>query len=411
MIATIDSTGMNPRIVHNLYLACERDNLEKFLEILDLDPKAYEKSPRNGCTPTHTAARHGSVKILSHILSIDPEEAPCLRDSRGMTPAARAAEFNQVEALHLLLRSRPSVRFDVDDSGAIPLHRAARYGHHSVCVLLLSFQEAEQLAARDNNSETALFSACTGGHSEVVKLFLTRGARTDDVNVLGSTCLHVTIGAMARNCGTASTTLCLLLDYHANPDIVNSLGSTPLTLAIQRRLPFAIKLLSKRCDVDLHCPTTTKVAASMSCSKTGMLSSFLSFFTTSQKVKPKDPIIHTPLSQVLIRNDVEMIEAFNEGLGVEKVKLRMCELSSLIDSYELVGRHFCVVRWDEVVFCVDVFRFPFWWSSTVKHVVRTVRTGAEREVILQRNRQRGGERFFVVSDALFEAPLAGVEEG
>jgi uncharacterized protein len=122
----------------------------------------------------------------------------------------------------------------VDSKGMTGLLLASREGSLRVAALLLS-QNKTQIEARTPQDESALMMASLGGHEELVKTLISKGA---DVNKTGWAPLHY--AATKGHIGIMK----LLLDNHAYIDAESPNKSTPLMMAAMYGTLEAVVLLA-----------------------------------------------------------------------------------------------------------------------------------------------------------------------
>lgn len=397
MIVNKETAASTPRFDPDaLFEASKQNDIKEFERLLKLDPRCFEKSRSDGITATHVAAQHGANEVLKRILKIDPM-ASDLRDEKGYSPFLRASECNQVSSLELLLSAKANSWKDRDDYGLNSLHRAARNGHVSVCAFILNLKQGGKLLhERDYHSgETPLFHACVVGNVQIVKLFLEHGANVNALNVFHANTLFPAIVAAVEVFGKPLEVVKLLIEYKCDVNLRSELKQTPLCLAIDLRCFPAIVILLQLGGANPDIP------------KEGEERHLFPTFTRLVK----HPQEASPLSLALTLNDRDLIQAFEDGLGKERVDQRMFELSAVLDPFDLVGRHLLLLDSGERVFCVDAHRqFPLF--GEIQHVVRSTADGREFIVVLQRPTMQHphGMRFHVVSDSAFEFPLLTRDE-
>jgi ankyrin repeat protein len=110
----------------------------------------------------------------------DEDEEPDLYDGLGEDAALHlAAENGHLDVCRLLLDHGASA--DADGMNRIkPLHGAAQNGHLDVCTLLLARKATPD--ARDKDDATPLHLAAGNGHVDICALLLKRGARVNVVS-------------------------------------------------------------------------------------------------------------------------------------------------------------------------------------------------------------------------------------
>lgn len=165
---------------------------------------------QQGSTPLHKAAMRDHRAVMT--LLINGGANVNVKDNHGRTPLAEAAGSRTPDAVKLLL-----------DSGAkadgFALGQAAGLGRLETVKLLLDARA---------NPDDGLVRAAQGGHVEIVKLLLQKGAdvKTRAQSDLGDTALHT--AALQGGVETVE----LLLKHGADPNAVNNESQTPLHRAI-----------------------------------------------------------------------------------------------------------------------------------------------------------------------------------
>ena len=138
----------------------------------------------------------------------------------------------------------------------IEVRRALRDGDHPINAGFI-----DKPSGPDWRAATALFSACSHGHSDCVQLLLAAHAAVDHPSNNGDTPLYTASGLGHSDC------VQLLLASHAALDQPASNGATPLLTALLRRQDtVALVLIAARADVTavlndergaLHCAAFT----------------------------------------------------------------------------------------------------------------------------------------------------------
>lgn len=250
---------------------------------------------REGNTPLHDAASHGSTEAVRVLLEhgADPNVTNDSRQTAAMLALdSRDAEIRQFlepgkrETLRLLIQTGaeiPSIHLaafmgdrakveaflsngaDANEplsDGWTPLHVAAREGHANVIEALVArgapidakdhvgdtplltavrwghldavkalASAGADIEARDDHGETALHVAVSGGHTNVVEFLTAKGADVDAMDSSERTPLHY--AASDLQVETAN----LLITHGADVSLRSDLGQTPLHEAIEKDFP------------------------------------------------------------------------------------------------------------------------------------------------------------------------------
>jgi ankyrin repeat protein len=186
---------------------CGYGNLERVVDLLHqgASPNA---SNEFGVTALHFAAKDGNVKLIK--LLIKSGARVSAKNRSGNTPLYEAAGSHHTEAVKVLL-----------DAGAEPtpaaLGQACWLGDRDTALLLLN---------SGVTPDAGLARAAQGGHAEIVRLLLEKGAAVNYQSDTGFTALHLAALQGGPN------TVRVLLEKRANPNIANRDNESPLHLAI-----------------------------------------------------------------------------------------------------------------------------------------------------------------------------------
>ena len=137
-----------------LMLACTRDNLDIVKLLVEAGGHLYLKN-KDGWNSFMIACRHGNVSILKYQLGIDHTVCEC-----------------------------------VSNNGRVPVHTAAINNQHDSLAFLLNNCKVD-INQQDVCGVTPLMDACRLHDTTVLSLLLTAGARTDILDKLGRTVLHI----------------------------------------------------------------------------------------------------------------------------------------------------------------------------------------------------------------------------
>ena len=171
----------------------------RFTTLYQLAPGVYRAY---GCTPLHLCAATGEVSFVSLLLRFNAEINTA--DIEGYTPLHLAARYGRLEATNELLRASPDFRLKLGRNcfegceGDTALYLAAWNGHSDVVELLISHGDTHDaytaalsgeisvlrglvdqqpsLLSEQRNEWTLLHYAAKGGHVDVGKFLVSRGA-------------------------------------------------------------------------------------------------------------------------------------------------------------------------------------------------------------------------------------------
>ncbi|CAB0042895.1 unnamed protein product [Trichogramma brassicae] len=229
-----------------LHIICRRDdddgNMAKMLfEICDEKHRRVQVDAQDneGQTPLHKAIFNGNINLVEILMRRGAN--PNLADDNGYTPLHILC-LREYDAVDLAKRffeigkefNKP-VKVDAQDNeGWTPLHEAIFNGNINLVEILLRRGASPNLA--DNDKLTPLHAICERKNSDdgLAKRFfeindeLNQLVEVDAKNEEGSTPLHL---ALSHGCKKLNE---LLLKRHADPNLTNAEGRTPLHVICQR---------------------------------------------------------------------------------------------------------------------------------------------------------------------------------
>ncbi|XP_076462850.1 uncharacterized protein LOC143295161 [Babylonia areolata] len=288
-----EAAGQVMKIVQNHRSYCKVPNqLWKVLvakdvsEVPSVPPSSMDLRIRNlkGFTMIHAAASNPNADVLQKVLTSDPNFL--MSDFKGRRPIHIAAGCSSPAPLQLLL-DRGANPFDSDTNGETALHYAIHAGRTRNAEILLDlFSDSKArfvdptegkanggVNRANKKSLSPLHLACQGGHLDIVKQLVKRGANVDVKTSLND--LSVTPLMFAAGAGHLDIVRCLvqagavvefrdrvgrtalmhaamngsthvmsyLLHLGAWPNRKDTSGNTPLHYAAAYGWYFAVKLL------------------------------------------------------------------------------------------------------------------------------------------------------------------------
>ncbi|KAF5399840.1 hypothetical protein PHET_06860 [Paragonimus heterotremus] len=132
-------------------------------------PLLLNQPDKWGCTYMHVAARLGLRVAINY--GLDNQGSLLVRDSERSTPLHSAARFGRLNICAQMLEIDEGKRaqFLVDQSGRLPVHLAAQYGHNRVLEL---FQSKGCIQRRCRQGNTTLHYAAMSGNPATCALLL-----------------------------------------------------------------------------------------------------------------------------------------------------------------------------------------------------------------------------------------------
>ena len=136
-----------------------------------------------------------------------------VRNPQGFTPLSAAAKYGHTSICGLLLAHGSDVNDVRPQTRDTALHEAALRGHEAVVEALLSW--GAMVDPQDHAGWTPLFSACQEGHLACVVTLLKARAAVSVPNIVGQLPIHV------ASVGNRVEIVRTLMDYGCTPDMVN----------------------------------------------------------------------------------------------------------------------------------------------------------------------------------------------
>lgn len=202
-----------------LSLACASGHIKVIDMLLS---RGANKEHRNvsDYSPLSQAASIGNIEAMELLLHHGAEINSRTNSKLGISALMLAAMNGHLQAVKLLLERGSDVNATIETNRNSALTLASFQGHHEVVSLLLDYKA--NIEHRTKSGSTAMMEAAQGGHAEVAKVLLDRGA---DIGNFRDTALGI-----AAEKGHYKFVE-LLLTRHAPIDIKNKKGTTPLWMA------------------------------------------------------------------------------------------------------------------------------------------------------------------------------------
>ena len=179
------------------------------------------------CTPLHSAAYYGDLKMVQTLLDYEADvNAQCLDTTTPICPASFCIDPQSFPDLARLCLGFGEDISGPADSGRSPLHAAAKYGVAEVVHVLL--EHGASNGAKDEEGRTPLHDAAERGRVEVVRVLLEHGANVGAEDENGRNPLHEAAKHWPREPGGWVETVRVLLEHCAIVGAEDKNGRTPL---------------------------------------------------------------------------------------------------------------------------------------------------------------------------------------
>jgi ankyrin repeat protein len=206
-----------------LYLACERGELDKVVQHLESGTPVDTNLDEDGNTPLAVASANNQEHVVQLLLKRGA--ALEAQNVYGWTPVMHAARQGHSALVALLINNKADIHMVSHIGTSLLLCGICSNSVHTVRTLV----EAGVDSSNRRNGPSPLAVAAASGFRHVVRLLLDRGADPDhqeDATGIAPTMLAAMNGHLA--------TVEILIDFGANPNLQDILGNTALEYATSR---------------------------------------------------------------------------------------------------------------------------------------------------------------------------------
>jgi ankyrin repeat protein len=232
-LAAIDIEATNNEGMTPLCMAARNGHYAAVKMLLEQGAEVNHADNTN-CTPllhasylsacsAEPGAKGAITPQIEHIVALllAYQALPDQASFKGHTPLIAAAAAGTLNVVKLLIPAGAKVDHH-DKNGLTPLIHASHFGHKDVVKTLL---DAHASPDPVSDMPSALIRAAGGGHDEVVRLLIERGAQTNHVDTNGATAL-----IWASKAGKLSTVK-LLIERGADPAQPDQFGNDAIDYA------------------------------------------------------------------------------------------------------------------------------------------------------------------------------------
>ncbi|KAL3861995.1 hypothetical protein ACJMK2_008001 [Sinanodonta woodiana] len=148
-----------------LHRACIKGKLEMCKHLLKSYPTMLHEVDNMKRTPAHYAAGSGNIALLSYL--IDCGTDPWCRTSQEETLLHRACIKGKLELSKHLVKTYPTMLYELDNKRRTPAHKVAHNG--TISLLSYLIECGTDPWCKTSQEETLLHRACLAGHTEMSK--------------------------------------------------------------------------------------------------------------------------------------------------------------------------------------------------------------------------------------------------
>ncbi|KDP35568.1 hypothetical protein JCGZ_09006 [Jatropha curcas] len=231
-----------------LHAAAREGNLEMVREMMSETAEAelkemLSKQNQSGETALYVAAECGHADLVKEMMKYYDTGSASIKARNGCDAFHIAAKQGELETLVVLMEANPDLAMTYDSSNTTALHSAASQGHVEVVNFLLEKGSSNLVSIAKSNYKTALHSAARNGHLEILKALVNKepGIATR-IDKKGQTALHMAVKGQKVELVDE-----LIMSDPALINMVDSKGNTALHIAARKgRAQIVSKLLDHK---------------------------------------------------------------------------------------------------------------------------------------------------------------------
>ena len=220
------------KIEQNLFDAVQSNDINLVKELLTKNPKEINSRDNFYRTPLMYATDK-SLEIVEYL--INTGAFLNTQDNSGNSTLMLASEQGYTKLVALILTHPIQVNSE-NKLGFSALHLATKNGHTKIVELLI--QHRVNIDNPMPNRLPPIFEAVAKGYTAILSLFLAKGADVIVTVPITKTSLLSIASALGN-----TSTVQLLLEKGADPNLANKLGVTPIFLSISKQHTDITKLL------------------------------------------------------------------------------------------------------------------------------------------------------------------------